>query len=101
MLREDGHDVTTVSEAGLGAEPDVRVLEYARQEHRIVLTRNCDEFHDLHLTHPQHSGIFAIYQDREVSKNMPYAAIVRALANLEASGLDFAGQFVSVNAWNY
>jgi hypothetical protein len=32
---------------------------------------------------------------------MTYTAIVRALANLDASELDFVGQFVSVNAWNY
>jgi hypothetical protein len=32
---------------------------------------------------------------------MTYAAIVLALANLEASGLELAGQFVVLNAWNY
>ena len=46
-------------------------------------------------------GIGAIYQDRDPSKNMTYAAIVRALENLEASGLELAGQFVVLNAWHY
>ena len=32
---------------------------------------------------------------------MSYAAIVQALANLEASGMDYADQFVVLNAWNY
>jgi len=101
QLRKAGHDVLTVHEAVLTSEPDDRVLEHAMRENRIVLTRNCEEFRALHAAHPKPPGICAIYQDRDPSKNMTYAAIVRALANLEASGLELAGQFVVLNAWNY
>jgi predicted nuclease of predicted toxin-antitoxin system len=59
MLREAGHEVVTVPEAGLGAESDDRVLEYARQERRIVLTRNCGEFHDLHRAHIRITRVFS------------------------------------------
>jgi predicted nuclease of predicted toxin-antitoxin system len=101
LLREAGHDVLTVGEAGLEAHPDTRVLEHARGERRIVLTRNCDDFRALHEAGSQHAGICAIYQDHDASKNMSRAAIVRALANLEASGLALAAQFVVLNAWSY
>ena len=100
-LRKAGHDVLTVHEAGLTAEPDDRVLEHARRENRLLLTRNCEEFRALHAAQPSPPGIGAIYQDRDPSKNMTYAAIVRALENLEASGLELAGQFVVLNAWHY
>ncbi len=101
QLRKAGHDVLTVHEAGLTAEPDDRVVEHARQENRILLTRNCEEFRAFHATQPNPPAICAIYQDRDPSKNMTYAAIVRSLENLEASGLELAGQFVVLNAWNY
>ena len=43
-LRKAGHDVLTVHEAGLTAEPDDRVLEHARRENRFLLTRNWRSF---------------------------------------------------------
>jgi predicted nuclease of predicted toxin-antitoxin system len=101
QLRDAGHDVLTVHEAGLTAEPDEKVLEHALRENRVLLTRNCEEFRALHSAHPSPPGVGAIYQDGDPSKNMTYAAIVRALANLEASGLELAGQFFVLNAWNY
>jgi predicted nuclease of predicted toxin-antitoxin system len=101
LLRGAGHDVVTVQEVTLMAEPDIRVLDHARRESRLLLTRNCDDFRVLHRAQPEHAGIIAIYQDQDSSKNMSYVAVVRALGNLEASGLDPAGQFVVLNAWNY
>jgi hypothetical protein len=101
LLRRAGHDVATAKEMGLEGEPDTRVLEWSVRERRILLTRNCEEFHSLHAAQPHHAGICAIYQERDPSKNMTYAAVVRALGNLEASGLALDGQFVVLNAWNY
>ncbi|HLV81442.1 MAG TPA: DUF5615 family PIN-like protein [Chthonomonadaceae bacterium] len=101
LLRSAGHDVLTVQQAGLNGEPDVRVLEYARQEVRILLTQNCDDFRALHRAHPEHPGILAIFNDRDPTKNMTFVSIVKAIANLEASGWEFSGQLVAVNAWNY
>jgi uncharacterized protein with PIN domain len=101
LLRSAGHDVLTVPEANLAAELDSTVLEYARRENRILLTHNCEDFLALHHSRPQHAGILAIYQDRDPAKNMSYAAVVRAAANLEASGMELTGQFVVLNAWSF
>jgi hypothetical protein len=101
VLRVEGHDVVTVTEAGLESQDDAILLEFALRENRILVTRNCDEFRDRHDADPAHAGIFAIYEGRVGFKKMSHAEIVQAVANLDASGLDFAGQFVAVNAWKY
>ena len=101
MLRTEGHDVVTVNEAGLRGQSDSAVLAHAAQDQRAVLTLDCRDFLGLHEASNAHSGIIAIYQSGELRKNMTFAEIVAALANLTASGWDLAEQFVALNAWNY
>jgi predicted nuclease of predicted toxin-antitoxin system len=96
-----GHDVLTVNKADMAGLPDDQVLDYARQHNRILLTRNCDDFHTLHRANSDHPGILAIYQDTEPAKNMNYPAIVKAIGNLEVAGLDLANQFVVLNRWQF
>jgi predicted nuclease of predicted toxin-antitoxin system len=100
-LRKAGHDVVTVNEVGLGSQADLVVLNYARENNRILLTHNCRDFEDLHQEDPNHPGILAIYRDADSSKNMSRQAIVRAIANLEATNIPLAKQFISLNQWNY
>jgi len=100
-LREAGHDVVTVAEAGLESRADAEVFEYARRDMRVLLTRNVRDFQVLHDSQPANSGTLVEHQDRDPAKNMSATDIVRAISNLEASGWDIAGQFVAVNAWSY
>lgn len=99
MLRADGHDVVTIGEAGVTGIPDVSVMELARVEQRILLTRNCDDFLVIHQTNPAHSGILAIYQDADPMKNMSYTAIVKAINNLQNTGLSLQGQYIVLNQY--
>lgn len=101
LLVEAGHDVLTVEAAGLHSMADHEVLGRAIQEQRMLLTRNCSDFLDLHAGMPNHHGILAIYQDADPAKNMSYTDIVRALGNLGASGVSFSGEFIVVNAWRW
>ena len=101
LLRSAGHDVVTVNEADLMSLPDPVVLDYARENNRVVLTRNCRDFELLHETNPNHSGIFGVYQDANPKKKLSRKAIVKAIANLEASGIPLSNQFISLNSWNY
>jgi predicted nuclease of predicted toxin-antitoxin system len=109
MLRSQGHDVLTVNEAGISGLPDVVVMETARTQQRVVLTRNCNDFLELHEANPEHSGILAIYQNNDFTKSMSYAAIVKAMlrssryanANLEETGLLLKGQFIVLNQYNW
>jgi predicted nuclease of predicted toxin-antitoxin system len=101
ILREAEHDVITVNEVGLSGQCDSVVLNYARENARIVLTHNCRDFKALHLDNSNHPGILAVYRDTDFSKNMSRQDIVKAIANLEASGIPLTNQFIALNHWNY
>lgn len=72
LLQSAGHDVITVNQAGLMSKPDSVVLDYAKQEERVLLTRNCDDFQALHRANANHPGILAVYQHPDPSKSMSY-----------------------------
>ncbi len=101
LLREAGHDVVTVNEAGLMGQPDTTVFRYAIDKNRIVLTLNCRDFKALHKTNPNHPGIFAVYQEADPLKKMSFKIIVKAISNLEVAKIPLANQFISLNHWNY
>jgi uncharacterized protein with PIN domain len=101
LLRAAGHDVLTVEEAGLHSQNDSEVFALAKRGQRVVLTRNVKDFEALHEADAAHSGILVEHQDRNPTKNMKEADIVRAIGNIKATGWDTAGQFVALNAWNY
>lgn len=101
LIREAGHDVETVRGAGLEARRDEDVLTYARQDGRVLLTRNVRDFLQLHEADADHPGILVEHQDRDAAKNMSASDIVTAIGNIEQSAWDLAGQFVALNSWNY
>ena len=99
-LRENGIDVITVLEAGLGAETDAIIFEYAQVQQRAIVTRNVSDFRYLHQMSSRHCGILVEYQDADSTKNMTCDAIVSVIVQLSASGWDIRGEIVSLNAWN-
>lgn len=99
LLRGQGHDVLTVTEAGGIGAPDVVILDLAIREQRVLLTRNCADFIALHRQQPAHPGILCIYQDADPAKAMSYQVIAAALAHLMPAGVDPAGHFFALNAW--
>jgi predicted nuclease of predicted toxin-antitoxin system len=101
MLRNDSHNVLTVNEATLAGCSDSVVLDYARQNDRVVLTQNCDDFEALHENDPNHPGILVIYKNDDYSKDLSFKAIVRSIANLEAAGISPINQFIALNQWHY
>jgi hypothetical protein len=66
-LRNLGHDVVTVQEAGNAdqAIPDDEVLAFATAESRVVLTLNRRDFIHLHKTQPNHAGIIVCTYDAD------------------------------------
>lgn len=100
-MRKAGHEVMTANEAGLAGKIDPIVLDCARKENRVLLTKNCDDFKVLHQVNSNHPGILVIYQNDFLSKNMNRQQVVRAIANLEAANISLANQFISLNHWNY
>jgi len=66
-LRNFGHDVLTVQEAGNAnlKIPDDRVLDFASSNERVVLTLNRKDFKRLHKLFPNHAGIIICTDDRD------------------------------------
>jgi predicted nuclease of predicted toxin-antitoxin system len=101
LLQAAGHDVVTVSTVNLINRPDAAILNFAIQSERVLLTRNCDDFQELHQINSTHSGILAVYQDSDTAKNMSYRRIVKAIASLESAEYGLPNQFIVLNQWNY
>lgn len=105
-LKEAGHDVRTVTEAGLTRKPDHAVFEAAIAEARLVLTINCADFvslSDARLTKggTRHPGVLLVYRYNVPDKEMSHEDIVKAIANLEATGIPLDGACHSLNAYKY
>jgi predicted nuclease of predicted toxin-antitoxin system len=66
-LRNLGHDVLTVREAGNAdqAIPDDEVLAFATAESRVILTFNRRDFIHLHNAQPNHAGIIVCTYDAD------------------------------------
>ena len=64
-LRELGHDVRTVQDAGKAQQklPDEAVLADACADGRAVMTHNRKDFRYLHATTPDHKGIIVCSED--------------------------------------
>jgi predicted nuclease of predicted toxin-antitoxin system len=103
FLRRAGHDVQVPAGSGLAGEWDPVQLTYAIRENRILLTRNYEDFADLHnlidVARGHHSGILVIRRDDDTRRNMSPRDVVRALANLEAAGIPIADQYIVLNPW--
>ena len=66
-LRDLGHDVLTVQEAGKANQriPDDEVLAFATENDRAVVTQNRKDFILLHRLQPHHAGIIVCSDDRD------------------------------------
>jgi predicted nuclease of predicted toxin-antitoxin system len=65
LLRDLGHDVLTVQEAGNASLSDDNVLEFAINQNRAVLTLDRRDFKRLHQQKPNHFGIILCSDDED------------------------------------
>lgn len=80
---------------------DDRHFAHARTTSQVILTYNPADFLHLHNLASDHPGILAVYQDNDPSKDMTYADIVQAIANLENTTTTVAGGFWVLNAYQW
>lgn len=103
LLRRAGHDVLLPTDLGLGGEPDSVVLRNAIREDRVLLSRNYRDFENLHLlvleAQGRHRGILVERFDDDPKHNMTPKEIVRAVGNIEASGISLANEYQILNQW--
>jgi hypothetical protein len=102
-LRKAGHTVFEPADAALSGAWDPRHLLHAVQNDLLLLTRNHDDYRDLHqlvqASSGPHSGILVVRSDNDPSRDMKDGDIVRALQNLESAGVPLANEFHILNHW--
>ncbi len=83
ILRNLGHDVLTVQEAGKANQkiPDEEVLAFAVSTNRAIVTLNRPDFIRLHRLSSDHNGIIVCTSDQNWER-LPLR-INEAIANLE------------------
>lgn len=103
LPRNAGHIVITPRTAGTLGWDDQDHLEYAAAYGYVLLTKNPEDFVDLHnewqVQEREHAGVFLIYQDNIVGKDMARNDIVRAIQNLLIAGIPIANEVHILNQW--
>src|SRR5437588_610232 len=82
LLRRAGHEVIPPSDAGTAGIADARHFIHALHHALVVLTRDHQDFEDLHwvvrASHGQHPGILAVRMENDSKRDMKDRDIVRA-----------------------
>ena len=102
-MRSAGHDVVLATDVGLTSVSDARVLAWAVAQGRPVLTRDHEDFADLHdlvvAVGGHHPGILVVRFDNDPRHNLTERAIATALGNLQSSGMAVADSINVLNYW--
>jgi predicted nuclease of predicted toxin-antitoxin system len=103
LLQKAGHDVVRPVDVGLAGASDARHLEHAIRHGLVALTRDRDDFRELHQlvltaggTHP---GLLVVRYDNDPTRDMKPRHIVSAIRNLEQAGYDLTNQLEILNHW--
>src|SRR5207244_8455766 len=101
MLRSAGHTVTVPSECGTVGQADAKHLLDALRRGAAVVTRNVEDFEDLHYlvvgAGGAHAGVILIHSEVVKKRNMKRHEVVAALTKYQAAGLDPTNQLVNLN----
>ena len=102
-LRASGHDPILAHDVGLLSVSDPRVLIFSIAERLPVLTRDSDDFEDLHdlviAAAGHHSGILIVRFDNDPRHNLSDRGIATALSKLELSAVPTRDQIHVLNQW--
>jgi hypothetical protein len=103
LLRRAGHQVAVPADHGLAGSSDACHLASCVGRSQVLLTRDHDDFLDLHdlvqATHGRHAWILVVRADNDPSRDMTDRDIVRAIANLEGAGVLIENEFHILNHW--
>jgi predicted nuclease of predicted toxin-antitoxin system len=103
FLIQSGYEVHTPVESSLLRAGDVEHLEYAARNGYALVTKDPDDFRDLHndwqAQGRSHAGILLICEEQDPRKNMNHHDVVRAIGNLLASGLPITNELHVLNHW--
>jgi predicted nuclease of predicted toxin-antitoxin system len=102
-LRAQGHDPVLAGDVGLLAATDARVFRWAIVQALPVLTRDSEDFEDLHdlvlSAGGHHAGILVVRFDNDPRHNLTDRGIATAISKLEASGVPIRDHIHVLNPW--
>lgn len=102
-LSDAGHVVVVPGEVNLSGAPDTRHLIYAIRQSLVLMTRNHDDFLDLHevvqVARGTHPGILIIRFENDPTRDMTPRQIATALANLATAAVPLENQVYILNHW--
>ena len=101
LLSRARHDVTTAVQAALLGRSDPVQLTHSIAEDRVCLSRNYEDFEELHLLLQQgrgrHAGIVVVRRENDPTRDMTPKGI--AIRKLEMAGVPIANEYIVLNQW--
>jgi predicted nuclease of predicted toxin-antitoxin system len=102
-LSRAGHVVVVPAEVNLSGAPDTRHLIHAMRQSLILVTRNHDDFLDLHeviqVARGTHPGMLIIRFENDPTRDMTPRQIATAISHLETAEVPLANQVYILNHW--
>jgi predicted nuclease of predicted toxin-antitoxin system len=102
-LQAQGHDPLLASDVGLWSVTDARILSWAIAQGLPVLTRDSEDFTDLHdlimAAGGHHPGLLVIRFDNDPRHNLTDRGIASAIDKLESSGVVIFDPIHVLNHW--
>jgi hypothetical protein len=103
LLQQAGHNVEVPADAGISGEKDPIHLTHAIQQQTPLLSRNHDDFRQLHdlivASTGHHPGVLVVRFDNDKSRDLTHRGTVVALSKLLASGSTLVDSFHVLNHW--
>jgi predicted nuclease of predicted toxin-antitoxin system len=103
LLSKAGHKVLRPGDVGLASVSDARHLENCIRNDFVMLSRDRDDFRDLHhliqASGGRPPGILIVRLDNDSTRDMKPKHIAAAIRKLEVSGVAFANTIVILNHW--
>ena len=103
LLRQAGHDVCVPADVAMVGEDDPVHFAQAIRDDRVLLTHNHHDFEDLHnllmVGGGHHGGILVVRRHNNPKRDLDEKGIVRAIAKLQAAGVQLADRIHVLNHW--
>ena len=103
LLERAGHDVELPKDARLVGRSDPVQLQRAITTGRALLSRNHDDFEELHdlvrAAGGNHPGILIVRRDNDRRRDLTPRGMVTAISHLLDAGVLVENEFVILNHW--